>query len=125
MSKRRTRPSDEGPGLFDKLQPALDVANGCDCRYPFDNSNCADCGLDTIEAGEWYGVHDEIWLQAWDHISRLPGQQILCTGCLEKRIGRRLTPRDFTDAPTNDPHRDSFVSDRMFERLVFPTGRRG
>ena len=26
----------------------------------------------------------------------------LCIGCLESRIGRRLTPRDFTSAPINE-----------------------
>jgi hypothetical protein len=77
-----------------------------------------------MEAGEWYMVKDEIWRQAWGHISRsAPGRQILCIGCLEKRIGRRLTPRDFTDASVNDstsgqfrigPHvRPACVPDRI------------
>jgi len=86
-----------------------------------DHPNCADCGLDTVVAGEWYDVHDEIWLQA--NVANVSSRQILCIGCLEKRIGRRLTPRDFTDVPVNDPHRGK--SDRMLDRLVFPTGRRG
>ena len=28
-------------------------------------SNCADCGIGTITAGEWYMVKDEIWDEAW------------------------------------------------------------
>jgi hypothetical protein len=46
---------------------------------PTYNSNCADCGFDTInEVPEWYMVKDEIWLQAWGHTERSAlGQQIL------------------------------------------------
>jgi hypothetical protein len=29
------------------------------------------------------------------------GEGCLCIGCLEKRIGRRLKPKDFTDHPFN------------------------
>jgi hypothetical protein len=28
----------------------------------------------------------------------------LCIGCLEHRLGRRLTPRDFPSLPINRPH---------------------
>jgi hypothetical protein len=86
-------------------------------------STCADCGIDTVEAGEWYMVHDEIWLRAWDHISRsAPGLQILCIGCLEQRIGRTLCAEDFTDVPINDPHK--YKSERMRERLTARCERR-
>src|SRR5215831_11331112 len=59
------------------------------------NFCCMDCGYDTDEGGEWYMVKDEVWLQACGYIEgRLPGEglgkQILCIGCLEKRIGRTL-----------------------------------
>jgi hypothetical protein len=82
------------------------------------NTRCADCSLDTIKAHEWYMVHDHVWERAWGQISRgMPGDQILCIGCLENRIGRRLTSADFTDAPVNEDRDDNFVSDRMFERL--------
>jgi hypothetical protein len=26
---------------------------------------CADCGIGTITAGEYYMVHDDVWEQAW------------------------------------------------------------
>ncbi len=32
---------------------------------------------------------------------RSPGGDFLCFGCLEARLGRKLTPRDFSDAPIN------------------------
>jgi len=84
---------------------------------PTYNTRCADCGLDTIAEGEWYMVEDAIWEQAWGHISRgTPGEQILCIGCLEKRIGRALTSSDFTDAPTNELD-DSRMSYRLLTRL--------
>jgi hypothetical protein len=83
-------------------------------------SNCADCGIDTIEAEEFYMVHDHVWEQAWGQISRgTPGEQILCIGCLGRRIGRTLTCRDFTDVPLNDPFaRVQSASERLFNRLI-------
>lgn len=56
---------------------------------------CADCGLDTWEAKEYYMVHDWLWLL---HGSDL---DMLCVGCLETRMGRRLEPSDFMEAPVN------------------------
>ena len=81
------------------------------------NACCADCGLDVIDAGEWYMVHDQIWQRAWGHIERsAPGSQILCVGCLENRIGRALAPSDFPDVPTNKLD-DSRMSYRLLTRL--------
>ena len=53
-----------------------------------------DCGVGTITLGEWYMVKDKVWEQAWagrrkSWQSKVPGQEILCIGCLEQRIGRR------------------------------------
>ena len=63
-------------------------------------TNCVDCGLGTVVAGEVYTVHDDIWEQAWAGrrkwwYSRVPGQEILCIGCLERRLGRKLVVGDF------------------------------
>lgn len=55
---------------------------------------CTDCRQKII--GEWYMVRDEVW-----HSSRVPQRYLLCIGCLEARLGRRLAPRDFTDCPAN------------------------
>jgi hypothetical protein len=83
-------------------------------------SHCADCGIGTLTANEWYMVKDEIWMLAW--IGRrkpwhdLPGQQILCIGCLEQRIGRTLTSCDFTDVPVN--RLDLEHSERLQNRLT-------
>ena len=52
-------------------------------------------------------VKKRVWKKAWAGRLKpwhaLPGQQILCIGCLEKRIGRTLVPSDFPKAPVNDP----------------------
>jgi hypothetical protein len=65
-------------------------------------SACADCGLGTIQLGEWYMVKDAAWEQAWCRRRKwwhgLPGQEVLCIGCLEKRLGRTLVAGDFTAA---------------------------
>lgn len=61
---------------------------------------CVDCAVDTSTRGvdEYYMVHNELWTEAG--LSILDG--MLCIGCLDARIGRRLLARDFTDAPVND-----------------------
>lgn len=46
---------------------------------------------------ETYMVHDHVWKAA----GMEPWGGVLCIGCLEKRIGRRLIPDDFTDEPFN------------------------
>jgi hypothetical protein len=56
-------------------------------------------------------VHNELWLKANPQIN---GK--LCIGCLENRIGRRLTQADFTDAPINQPSRCN--SKRLASRLA-------
>jgi len=90
---------------------------------------CCDCGIDTLASGEWYMVNDSVWNQAWagrqraapglreytdkrdlndaqpllfeqlDRFVYEEGQEILCIGCLEKRIGRVLCRPDFQDVP--------------------------
>ncbi len=76
---------------------------------------CVDCGTDTApcnappftecspeygcsHAGtwEWYMVLDELWV-------RIGQPDVLCIGCLEKRLGRPLTAADFSDLPINEP----------------------
>jgi len=58
---------------------------------------CRDCDIDTIQAGEYYSVLDEVWAEAG---MRYNGG-MLCISCLEQRIGRSLQPTDFKDCPLN------------------------
>jgi hypothetical protein len=97
---------------------------------------CLDCGWLTCrhgERGEWYMVTGQVWEQAgmtdtrqW--LSRHPGAPVgpaggpghyLCVGCLETRLGRRLTPADFPGLPINriDWHRKTA---RLADRLGGP-----
>ena len=65
-----------------------------------DHGVCVDCGqplIRTPSGSEYYMVHDELW--AASGLGRRDG--FLCVGCLEDRLGRRLGPDDFTDAPIN------------------------
>jgi hypothetical protein len=70
--------------------------SAADNEYPARRSCCRDCKQDTIESGNYYMVHDEIW--AASGLSDL--EDMLCLDCLEGRLGRRLTIADFrlTDA---------------------------
>ncbi len=43
----------------------------------------------------------------------------LCVGCLEERLGRRLTSYDFTDAPLNAIAL-AVSTDRLVDRLTTP-----
>lgn len=56
---------------------------------------CQDCPQDTL-GGDYYMVHNELWNRV--HPNRAG---MLCLPCLEKRVGRRLQPGDFTDAQIN------------------------
>lgn len=48
-------------------------------------------GLEITDGSEVYTVKDAVWKRAG--ITQLGG--CLCIGCLEKRLGRRLMPKDF------------------------------
>ena len=89
-------------------------------KTPLIVTQCCDCGLGCNVAGEWYAVRDTVWELAWRGRRKwwhhLPGQTVLCIGCLEKRLGRTLCASDFTDAPVNFP--DGDISDRMRQRLT-------
>jgi len=76
-------------------------------KDPFE---CTDCGKNTSKINEYYMVHDSVWgaanmetnaafEQGLTNIRRPDG--MLCVGCLENRLGRQLTPADFTDAEVN------------------------
>jgi hypothetical protein len=75
---------------------------------PFD---CLDCDIDTSAAGEYYMLRDEVWLEA-----NPLRHGMLCVGCVEERLERRLTPVDFSDAPVNRQP-NYMTSERLLDRL--------
>lgn len=73
------------------------------------NYKCMDCGVDTSVIDEYYMVQHELWKSVAER------DGMLCIGCLEKRLDRKLTPNDFIDALVN---RGYFTqSRRLLERL--------
>ncbi|KAA0076060.1 hypothetical protein CIW50_07295 [Tardiphaga sp. P9-11] len=77
------------------------------------DGKCMDCRTEVtfITPDEYYMVHDDLWLSA-----NPTGDGKLCVGCFEVRIGRRLEPKDFIDAPVN--RRFAAMSDRLKSRVV-------
>lgn len=57
--------------------------------------DCLDCRVNTLETGEYYAVRNNVWRNSG------ADKGVLCIGCLEKRLKRRLTPEDFTDSVIN------------------------
>lgn len=72
---------------------------------------CLDCKVDSGRIFEHYFLNTPLWMS-------LVGSNkgMLCVGCVEKRLGRRLVPGDFTDCYLNDPKRNT-MSDRLRSRL--------
>jgi hypothetical protein len=68
---------------------------------------CLDCGVDTRAIDEYYIVTHELWARA-----NPDGAGMLCVGCLEKRLGRELTPDDFGLNSVSSPK-----SERPLKRL--------
>jgi hypothetical protein len=73
---------------------------------------CLDCGVDTVAVGEYYTLFDDVWLAANPDYYGM-----LCIGCLEKRLGRELTPDDFTDCPLNSEKTRETSAVRLKARL--------
>jgi hypothetical protein len=92
--------------------PCPENFEGCEGScYGFD---CMDCRANTLHLDEFYMVHDEIWESA---IPKKKRTRMICIGCLEKRLGRLLTPQDFTDAPVNKSWIFVSQSERLLNRL--------
>jgi hypothetical protein len=56
---------------------------------------CNDCGIDVVEAGEFYMLRREIW----EGELGLLMSDNLCIGCLEKRLGRKVSLTDMGSIP--------------------------
>jgi hypothetical protein len=75
----------------------LELFDSAGYLHPSFTRFCLDCGIDTLVApGHYYNLHDEVWLEAHP-----AGHGKLCLDCVEDRLGRALTPDDFTDGPIN------------------------
>lgn len=72
--------------------------------------NCLDCGECTRL--EHFYVRPDVW-----NLAHHSESGMLCVGCLEGRLGRRLVASDFTSAHINDPRRNA-MTDRLKNRLM-------
>jgi hypothetical protein len=82
--EERGGPQDEYMTL-ELLAMAVDAAGMLDAGW-----KCFGCGQDAFAMGEDFYVHDDLW--------RTYGVEgVLCIGCLETRMDRKLTPEDFYD----------------------------
>ena len=73
---------------------------------------CLDCKVDTGKAFEHYMLVDSVWTKI--HNSKFG---MMCIGCVEVRLGRKLTRLDFNSSYVNNPklHR---MSARLLDRLT-------
>lgn len=55
-----------------------------------EQKRCMDCHVNVYAIGEYYHVHDHVWLAA---VPDKKGE--LCIECLEKRLGRKLNGYNF------------------------------
>lgn len=77
------------------------------------DGRCMDCLTEVtfLIPDEYYMVHDDLWLRA-----NPDGRGKLCVGCLESRIGRRLTATDFPESPIN--RRFTAMTERLRSRIT-------
>ena len=71
---------------------------------------CLDCKRNVKEINELYMVWDAVWLEACPDL-----EGMLCVTCLERRIGRKLTPGDFTHCPLNTDFKSKSIT--LYRRL--------
>jgi hypothetical protein len=88
--------SQSDPIIQEMIEPTEEAIRKTDDEM----TNCVDCRWNTPLLGEWYMVRDSVWNAAG--METMGG--CLCIGCLEERLGRRLTPEDFIDCKINDPN---------------------
>ena len=69
---------------------------------------CEDCLDDTSKLKEHYYINDDIWYKIHPTESGM-----LCIGCVEVRLGRKLGPKDFPKV-----HINNFKLYPMSQRLL-------
>lgn len=71
---------------------------------------CCECGVNTSDIEEYYTIYLSVWLEAAGYDAK----RMLCIGCCESRLGRKLTPEDFDDTIVN---REFYKSARLKNRM--------
>ena len=86
-----------------------------------DAHHCMDCGVDVFEIHEYYMIHNELWDKINPDVIGL-----LCIGCVEKRLGRKLKPDDFPVYEINSYHtltQSNRLKSRIIGKRVKPWGK--
>lgn len=76
-----------------------------------DNWLCADCGIHTGLAWEYFMLKNKLWNEYG------VGDGMLCVLCFESRLGRTLSKQDFAKVPLNGILGQYPKSDRLLARL--------
>ena len=82
----------------------------------YDDDCCVDCNVNCLEINEYYMVTDSCWKRSG--MEKYGG--MLCIGCLEQRLGKKLTPRNFKECPLNWRHVliPGYSSTRILSRML-------
>lgn len=73
---------------------------------------CLDCHVDTGRLYEHYFIETETWMSIVGS-----NQGMLCIGCAEKRLKRKLNRKDFPDVHINNP-KLYIMSSRLLSRIL-------
>ncbi len=75
---------------------------------------CMDCSVNTGHIGEYYMLLRDVWRSAHSTCDGM-----LCIACVERRLGRMLASKDFTNAACNKPScwEMAYISPRMLSRI--------
>jgi len=73
---------------------------------------CLDCNVSTHEINEYYILKNQLWANVHPD-----NKGMLCIGCVEDRLGRKLNKDDFLECPLNSEHNMFKKSDRLLDRL--------
>lgn len=73
--------------------------------------DCISCGENTYFLKEYYMLKEDVWLQV-----NPKDRGMMCIGCVENKLGRKLNHKDFSDCLLN---KDLFFkSERLLNRLT-------
>ena len=80
---------------------------------------CDDCGFNTLRGGEFTLI--DHWI--WEKELKLGWEDNLCIGCIEARLGRRISIADMGGFPSYEWM--SSPSERLIDRNGFKKRKRG
>jgi hypothetical protein len=80
---------------------------------------CNDCNVNVLTAGEFYVLKQDIWEKQLS----LGWTDNLCVGCLEARLGRKITLHDISSFPSYEWMHPP--SERLADRFGFVKGKNG